>query len=167
MCCMFLIPCFKVLRNNSKQLLYCSSDVFLILFYSKQLLECNCKDLKSLPCLDLRTEDGSLRKGSFHWRICRVFRSNISKFSGIFQQRSDSPLFSTIWGISRISKFSRISRQEAFLKRTLSSPVSCAACLWVCVRVLLLLDAILLSYLSYLHMIWDMRSLSCPGWHFA
>ena len=55
---------------------------------------------------------GSLRKGI----------SKISRFSRISRKWSDSPLFSTVWGfskISRISKFSRISRKWTFLKRPL------------------------------------------------
>ena len=43
-------------------------------------------------------------------------------FSRISRKWSDSPLFSTLWGfsrISRISKFSRISRIWTFLKRPL------------------------------------------------
>ena len=65
-------------------------------------------------------KNGSLQKGSFHWRISRI--SKISRFSRISRKWSDSPLFSTVWGfskISRISKFSRSSRKWTFLKRPL------------------------------------------------
>ena len=43
------------------------------------------------------------------------------KFSRISRKRSDSPLFSRVWGfstISRISKFSRISRKMDFSEKT-------------------------------------------------
>ena len=45
-----------------------------------------------------------------------------SKFSRISRKWSDSSLFSTVWGFSKISiisKFSRISRKWTFLKRPL------------------------------------------------
>ena len=47
--------------------------------------------------------------------------SKISKFSRISRKWSDSPLFSTVWGFSRISgvsRFSRISRHMNFSERT-------------------------------------------------
>ena len=44
-------------------------------------------------------EKWSLRKGSLHWRT----------LSRISRKLSDSPLFSTVWVFSRISKFYRIS----------------------------------------------------------
>ena len=59
-------------------------------------------------------EKGSLRKGSFHWRILN-FLYNLY----ISRKWSDSPLFSTVWGFSWISKFSRLSRKWTFLKRPL------------------------------------------------
>ena len=59
-------------------------------------------------------------RGLFTGGISRI--SKICKFCRISRNRSDSPLFSTVWGfskISRISRFSRISRKWTFLKRPL------------------------------------------------
>ena len=67
---------------------------------------------------------GSLRKGSFHWGISRI--SKISKFSRNSRQWSDSPLFSTLLNFSRISKFSRISRKLTFLKRPVFPIPTCS-----------------------------------------
>ena len=52
-------------------------------------------------------------RGLFTGEISRI--SKISRFSKISRKWSDSPLFSTVWGlseISEISKFSRISREN-------------------------------------------------------
>ena len=51
---------------------------------------------------------GVITKGvlSLEELICRI-----SNFPRISRNRSDSPLFSTVWGFSRISTFSRISRK--------------------------------------------------------
>ena len=48
--------------------------------------------------------------------------SKVSRFSRISRKWSDSPLLSTVWGFSknsRISKFPRISRKWTFVKRPL------------------------------------------------
>ena len=48
-----------------------------------------------------------------------LFTGGISKISRISRKLSDSPLFSTVWGFSIISRFSRNSRKWTFLKRPL------------------------------------------------
>ena len=63
----------------------------------------------------LSVERGHYERSLFTEEISRI--SKISRFS---RKWSDSPLFSTLWGLSRISKiskFSRISRKSTFLKR--------------------------------------------------
>ena len=63
----------------------------------------------------------SLRKrGPFTGGISRI--SKISKFSGISRKWWDSPLFSTVWGFSRISRISRkigLFWKDPFSKRPL------------------------------------------------
>ena len=66
---------------------------------------------------------GHYERGLFTGGISRI--SKISGFSRISRKWSESPLFSTVWGfsrisrISRISKFSKISRKWTSLKRPL------------------------------------------------
>ena len=65
-------------------------------------------------CLPLHSACGDQKRGHYKRGLFTAGISRISKFSRIFRVWSDSPLFSTVWGLSRISlevsKFSRISR---------------------------------------------------------
>ena len=73
----------------------------------------------ALACVNLRPEKklqertkGSLRKGSFFiGGISRV--SKISKFFRISRQWSHSPLFSRVWGFSKISRISKFRQPQA------------------------------------------------------
>ena len=65
---------------------------------------------------------GTGKRGHYERGLVTGDFSRISKISRFSRKWLDSPLFSTLWGfskISRISKFSRISRKRTFLKRPL------------------------------------------------
>ena len=52
-------------------------------------------------------EKGHYKRGLFTGVTCRI--SEIARISEISRRRSDSPLFSALWGLSRISRISNIS----------------------------------------------------------
>ena len=62
---------------------------------------------------------GTGKRGHYERGLFTGGISKISRFSRISRKWSGSPLFSRVWGFSRIFKFSRISRKWTFLKRPL------------------------------------------------
>ena len=83
-----------------------------------------CRDHKILesgthfPCHTV----GNRQRGHYERGLFTGGISRISKFSNFSRKWSDSPLFLTVWGLSRISRISRIStisRKSTFLKRPL------------------------------------------------
>ena len=71
-------------------------------------------------------------------------------FSRISGKWPDSPLFSTVWGFSKISRISKFSREWTFLKRPLcqKNPFSEPDVLWILTRNFRLYWFLFLSLLS-------------------